>query len=46
MANIYETVTVEQFKEYFFRDFPFLPLYQESKTYFEGDIVYVEPDFL
>lgn len=45
MANIYETVTVEQFKEYFFRDFPFLPLYQEGKTYFEGDIVYVEPDF-
>ena len=45
MENIFQTVTVEQFKEYFFRDFPFLPLYQEGKTYFTGDIVYVEPNF-
>ena len=45
MENIFQTVTVEQFKEYFFRGFPFLPLYQEGKTYFTGDIVYVEPNF-
>ena len=38
--NILENVTVEQFKEYFMRDFPFLPLYQEGKTYFIDDIVY------
>lgn len=43
--NILENVTVEQFKEYFMRDFPFLPLYQEGKTYFIDDIVYVEPNF-
>ncbi len=33
MTNIFETVTTEQFKEYFFRDFPFLPLFVEGKTY-------------
>lgn len=43
--DIYKTVTVEQFKKYFFRDFPFLPLYEEGKTYWKDDVVYVEPDF-
>ena len=38
--DIYKTVTVEQFKEMFFRDFPFLPLYEEGKTYWKDDVVY------
>lgn len=40
--NIFERVTVEQFKQYFFRDFSYLPLWNCSKTYFTGDIVYIE----
>ena len=40
MTNIFDTVTVEQFKEYFKRDFPFLPLYNPLTTYWQGDIVY------
>lgn len=38
--DIYKTVTVQQFKEYFFRDFPFLPFFEEGKTYWKDDIVY------
>lgn len=38
--DIYKTVTIEQFKEYFFRDFPFLPLFEEGKTYWKDDVVY------
>lgn len=45
MTNILSTVTVEQFKEYFKRDFPFLPLYQETKTYWAGDVVYDNENF-
>lgn len=45
MSNIFETVTVEQFKEYFFRDFPFLPLFVQGKVYFTGDVVYYENNF-
>lgn len=45
MANIFETVTIEQFKEYFFRDFPYLPLWTEGKVYFTGDIVYYGQNF-
>lgn len=45
VQDIYNTVTVEQFKEYFFRDFSFLPLYIERKTYWIGDIVYYENNF-
>lgn len=45
MANIYETVTVEQFKEYFFRDFSYLPVYVEGQIYFTGDIVYYNNNF-
>lgn len=40
MTDIFNTVTVQQFKEYFFRDFSFLPLYVEGQTYWSGDIVY------
>lgn len=45
MTNIFDNVTVEQFKEYFKRDFPFLPIYDELKTYWAGDIVYFQGDF-
>ncbi|MDE5888891.1 MAG: DUF4054 domain-containing protein [Bacilli bacterium] len=45
MTNIYEMVTVEQFKEYFFRDFSYLPLYMAGKVYFEGDVVYFGSNF-
>ena len=40
MENILETVTPEQFMEYFTHDFPYLPDYVEGKTYWLGDIVY------
>ena len=45
MTSILETVTVEQFKEYFYRDFPYLPVFNEDKTYWKGDIVYFEDNF-
>lgn len=45
MSNIFETITIEQFKEYFFRDFPYLPVYQEGKIYFSGDVVYYNNNF-
>lgn len=44
MASI-ENITVEEFKRLFTRDFPYLPLYQQGKAYFTGDIVYIEPNF-
>lgn len=43
MTDIYKTVTVDQFKEYFFRDFSYLPVWVEGKTYFIGDVVYFTP---
>lgn len=45
MNDIYKTVTVQQFKEYFFRDFPFLPLYVEGTNYWKDDIVYYNGNF-
>ncbi len=44
MTNIFETVTVEQFKEYYARDFSFLPLFNPLKTYWQNDIVYWTDD--
>ena len=44
MSSILENVTVEQFKEYFYRDFPFLPYYDEDKTYWLNDIVFNDDD--
>lgn len=38
-------ITVEAFKNHFARDFPYLPYYDADKIYFQGDIVYVEPNF-
>ena len=42
---IYDTITVEDFKAQFVRNFPYLPVYDASKVYFEGDEVYSEPNF-
>ncbi len=42
---MYKDLTVDDFKEFFTRNFPYLPVYDESKTYFEGDEVYLEPNF-
>ena len=38
-------VTTDDFKNLFGRDFPYLPLYVEGKTYFKDDEVYFEPNF-
>lgn len=38
-------ITVSMFKNHFQRDFPYLPIYDPSKIYFKGDVVYVEPNF-
>lgn len=43
--NILKNVTTEQFKEFFYRDFPFLPYYNEDKTYWKDDLVYYEDNF-
>lgn len=43
--TLYSTVTVQQFKEYFFRDFSFLPLWVENKIYFAGDLVFYNNNF-
>lgn len=39
------TVSVDDFKKLFSRDFPYLPVYIENKAYFTGDEVYYEPNF-
>lgn len=44
MASI-DNITVQDFKNLFTRDFPYLPLYVDGKAYFTGDEVYVEPNF-
>lgn len=38
--NLFYTVTIQQFKDYFTRDFPFLPVYSASAVYWKDDIVY------
>lgn len=38
-------ITVDDFKQHFTRDFPYLPYYEDGKIYFSGDVVYVEPNF-
>ena len=45
MSNFFETVTVEEFKDYFFRDFPYLPLWDAVKTYWKGDTVFFGNSF-
>lgn len=44
MASIFDTVTVAQFKAYFNRDFPYLPVWDASKTYWKDDVVYYSTD--
>ena len=41
----YDEITIEDFKAQFSRNFPYLPIWDALKTYFEGDIVFVEPNF-
>lgn len=43
--SVIDDLTVEEFKEFFSRNFPYLPAYQEGKTYFTGDVVYESPNF-
>lgn len=43
--SIFNSVTVDQFKAYFNRDFPYLPVWIEEATYWTGDIVYYESNF-
>lgn len=43
--SVVSELTVADFKELFPRNFPYLPYYNEEKTYFCGDIVYLEPNF-
>lgn len=38
-------ITVEEFKNHFSRDFPYLPYWIEGKAYFKGDVVFVSPNF-
>ena len=38
-------ITTEEFKEHFSRDFPYLTIWDDSKTYFKGDEVYFSPNF-
>lgn len=45
MENFFNTITVQQFKDYFFRDFPFLPLFVDGQTYWMDDVVYYENNF-
>lgn len=35
-------ITVEEFKTYFYRDFPYLPVYKDNEIYNTGDEVYYE----
>lgn len=36
------TITVDDFKDQFFRDFPYLPVYSGTELYNTGDVVYYE----
>lgn len=44
MINL-STITVDDFKNLFTRDFPYIPLFIEGQTYFKGDIVYYDNNF-
>lgn len=43
--SVIDDLTVEDFKELFSRNFPYLPLWVDGKIYFTGDEVYSEPNF-
>lgn len=38
-------ITVNEFKNYFYRDFPYLPYWVDGKAYFKDDVVFVSPNF-
>lgn len=40
--SIFDTVTTEEFKQYFFRDFSYLPLWSSIESYMTGDVVYYD----
>lgn len=44
MANI-DNITVNEFKNLFTRDFPYLPAYVSFKTYFKDDVVFYSENF-
>lgn len=43
--SVLEDKTPADFKEYFVRDFKYLPEYDDMQVYFENDIVYYEGNF-
>lgn len=43
--SVIDNLTVEDFKALFARNFPYLPIWNENKTYSIGDVVYSEPNF-
>lgn len=43
--SIFDNVTVAQFKEYYKRDFPFVPFFVEGTVYWIDDIVYYNEVF-
>lgn len=45
MNDLFKIVTVDLFKSYYLRDFPYLPVYEEGKTYFLNEVVYYENNF-
>lgn len=45
MVNPVDRLTVDDFKQLFARNFPYLPIYNPAKVYFIGDVVYEEPNF-
>lgn len=42
MNEIFNTVTIEDFKQYFFRDFSYLSLWEAIKSYMSDDVVYYD----
>lgn len=38
-------ITVDMFKTFFYRDYPYLPVYNAEKAYFTGDIVFFNQNF-
>lgn len=45
MTNVISNLSVDDFRQLFARNFPYLPEYNSDKIYFTGDVVYAEPNF-
>lgn len=43
--SVIDDLTIDDFKNEFRRNFPYLPIWEEGKAYFIDDVVYVEPNF-